>query len=81
MTRLVNQSLSTSITSGVRARRAVPRPPPRVWPPPPHVEGPGADEAADAGLELTVDGVGAIERGARPESVLPDPANEGGFYR
>ena len=57
-----------------------PRLPPSVCPPPPH-ELPGADEAAEAGRELIVDGVGAIERGGRPESVFPFPApkNEGGF--
>jgi hypothetical protein len=73
-----NQSLSISIISGEGGCRA-PRPPPSACPPPPHGELPGADEAAEAGRELMVDGVGAIERGARPESVCPAPENEGGF--
>lgn len=56
------------------------RPPPSVCPPPPQ-DAPGAEEAADSGRELTVDGVGAMERGARPESVFPLPPNEGGYSR
>jgi len=70
-----NQSLSTSMTSGEGGRRA----PRSVCPPPPHGELPAADEAAEAGRELMVDGVGANECGARPESVFPAPENEGGF--
>lgn len=40
---------------------------------------PGADDAADAGRELTVDGVGATERASLPDKVFPLPANDGGF--
>lgn len=74
---LIDQSLSTSMTSGECALLEG-RPPPSVCPPPPH-EAPGAEEAADSGRELTVEGVGAIERGARPDSVFPLPPNDGGW--
>lgn len=81
-----DQSLSISITSGEGARLL----PLKVWPDPPHelftvglfVIG-GAVASDEVGREVGREDEAEFDcgrRGARPESVFPEPENDGGCY-